>query len=187
MTAPFTLKQLEKAQEALYGTRLGRNEYPLHVVRLRRSRELQGVALSLAAMLAWSSCEFPLAYLPWDQWKRLLRDAPKKMRDGSSLPLKLYRGDDSAGWSKTVDNNASWTTDEDTAVWFANRMSSFANLESNRVSDTLSKPLVLEMSEPKPEWVIAVYDPLIGRDEHEVILDPYFVSPSHVTIRSLGE
>lgn len=150
--------------------RAGRNEIPALLDHVTRKAGYPHAVVSVAAMLAWSGCEFPCYYISWTRWRRLFRGAPKDIE----LPVRLYRGEDTAGWSKGIDHGASWTTEKETAEFFAQRSAQFAQASVRtgvgRFKD--AQPQIATFMLTQRGLLLAVYEEDMGRNEHEVILDP---------------
>jgi hypothetical protein len=135
----------------------GRNDAPDILFDGLVSGEIQLTKADLHDLVAnvWSGAEYPQAVGDADLWVRLFEDAdyPKP-----SVPLTIYRGA-----APTNVHRMSWTTDQEMAHWFA-----------ERIQKMTGQPSAVYRTVIYPSGVLADIDSLEprGRRESEIVVKP---------------
>jgi hypothetical protein len=134
----------------------GRNRAPFHLLEWWEDGYLDGDDLREVIRTAWDMPEFPARYLPVSQWLAMFREAgfTSSTAPRPTEPMTLYRGCD-----RGHQRGMSWTSDFDTAAWFAMR--------GFNAWPTVYRAVV------QPHAILAICDEPDGRNEHEVIVNPH--------------
>lgn len=147
--------------------RAGRNDLPAILVEAYITAQLtEPEDIGYAVCHAFAAAEWPGRIAPNEVWADLftagvhdtateyLKDGEIRPRDELPDELTLYRGA-----QENHKAGMSWTTDREQALWFRNRFTSLF-------------PANLYMVTWPSECVLATLD---RRNEHEVIVDPYYL------------
>lgn len=162
------LNELTPEADARFGelVRAGRDNGPEMLFRWWRLREIETPVLRELICDVWSAAERPTSRIGQNYWLDMWTAAGFCSEGGASAPtapLTLWRADMRAG------RGMSWTSNIETARWFADRESLFS---LHRYGLDVHIPCPVYEARVPPAAVLACIDGPDSRGESEVVVNP---------------